>query len=396
MDVIGRFQPRRLLGKRVVQICFRFLSASVGTENMERPRISETRTPSTSVGVQRRSKSKSYRQSYHSLGAASRLGLTPGFTARRLNTKRRAPKRHSIAEKVSPDHLALLLKTEWQLSYVTPLYHFRHTQLKSYARQLSAFIAAEKEQGLAVEVEGLQSGFRASFSAVRGMAATDDDPETVFVQILSKPPFAKKDEPQKSVWSGWLSCVNGNAEYLSSLPEEFTCLPLFGSSGSEALTAAVKSWFKQTFDCCFGPLEISHTSLQWLVALWTNCHAESNIQHLKMIWSLPSAPPLQVTYTVSPGDAWELWSSVRKSPAGEEASEEASSIDIEEVTGLMKGLSSHFYRHFRLDLSAGSLSQVATALGSAKHGGKIKMSNSRYVITTLTLLTECALLKMPI
>lgn len=86
-------------------------------------------------------------------------------------------------EKVTPEQLALLVKTEWQLSYVTPLYQFRHTQLKSYSRQLSAFIAAEKQQGLAVEVEGPQSTFRVSFSVVQGMAEADDDAETVLIQV---------------------------------------------------------------------------------------------------------------------------------------------------------------------------------------------------------------------
>ncbi|XP_029301111.1 centromere protein L isoform X2 [Cottoperca gobio] len=372
------------------------------TPEMERHQNSVTRTPLNSVVVQRRSKSKSYRLSYRScLGATSRLCFTPALTARRLNTSRRAPKSHNIT-KVNPEKLALLVKTEWQLSYVSPLYQFRHTQLKSYSRQLSAFIAAEKQQGLAVEVEGPQKTFRVSFSLVQGMAESDDDAETVLIQIHSKPLFARQDEPQRPVWSGWLTCINGNPDYLRSLPKDFICLPLFGSSGAEALTTLVKSWFQQFFDCCFGPLEISHTCLQWLMALWTNCHTESSIQHLKMIWTLPVVPPLQVTYTVNSEDAWELWSSVRKekekeNKAGEMAKdEEENSIDIEEVTGFMQGLKSHFYRHFRLDLSAGSLDQVSTALGSAKYKGRIKISNSRYMITTLTLLTECALLKMPI
>ncbi|KAG7241031.1 hypothetical protein INR49_026061, partial [Caranx melampygus] len=294
-------------------------------------------------------------------------------------------------DKVNPEHLSLLLKAEWKLSYVTPLYQFRHTQLRSYSRQLSAFIAAEKQQGLAVEVEGSQSNFRVSFSVVQGMTVTEDDAETILIQIHSKPFFAKQDEPQKSVWSGWLTCINGNPDYLRSLSKDFISLPLFGSSGPEVLTSLVKSWFQQMFDCCFGPLEINHTSLQWLLALWTNCHAESNIHHLKMIWNLPVVPHLQITYTVNPQDAWELWSSMTKAAQekneGGEESEEESCIDMEEVMRFMQGLKGHFYRHFRLDLSAGSLSEVSTALGSAKFSGRIKISSSRYMITTLTLLT---------
>ncbi|KAM6894103.1 centromere protein L [Xenentodon cancila] len=365
---------------------------------MERPRSSVLRTPLSSVAAQKRSRCRSFRQSYRScLGAASRLGLTPGLTARRLNTSRKAAKSHDITERVNPEQLSLLVKAEWSLSYVTPLYQFRHTQLKSYARQLSAFIAAEKQQGLAVEVGGLQNSCRISFSVVQGMTVSDDDAETVLIQIYSKPLFAKPDEPQRSIWSGWLTCINGNSDYLRSLPKDFTCLPLFGYRGAENLSSLVKSWFQKTFDCCFGPLEINHTSLQWLVALWTNCHSESNIKHLKMLWTLQAVPPLQISYTVNPQDAWELWSSVRKdSEAEREGAEEEGCIDIEEVTRFMQGLKSHFYRHFRLDLSAGILSHVSTALGSAKFSGRIKISSSRYVITTLTLLTECALLKMPI
>ncbi|KAK2856858.1 hypothetical protein Q5P01_005593 [Channa striata] len=362
---------------------------------MELHHSSVVRTPPDSV--QRRGKSRNSRQSYRScLGATSRLGLTSGLTARRLNTSRRAPKSHDITEKLNPEQLALLTKTEWKMSYVTPMYQFRHTQLKSYSRQLSAFIAAEKQQGLAVEVEGSENSFRVSFSVLSGMAETDEDAESVLIQIFSKPMFSGQDEPQKSVWSGWLACINGNPDYLHSLPKDFICLPLFGSDGPDALTSVVKSWFQQNFDCCFGPLEINHTSLQWLVALWTNCHTESRIQHLKMIWTLPVVPPLQITYTVDPQDAWELWSSVRKDPQQKDRKEEGTSIHLDEVMRFMQGLKSHFYRHFRLDLSAGSLKQVSTALGSAKCIGRIKISNSRYMITTLTLLTESALLRMPI
>lgn len=108
---------------------------------------------------------------------------------------------------------------------------------------------------------------------------------------------------------------------------------------------------------------------------------ESNIQHLKMIWTLPVVPPLQVTYTVNPQDAWELWSSVRKDQQeennrGEEVKDE-NIVDIEEVMRFTQGLKSHFYRHFRLNLSAGSLNQVSTALGSAKCSGRIKVTSHR-------------------
>lgn len=78
--------------------------------------------------------------------------------------------------------MALLVKYEWKLAYVTPLYQFQHTQLKLYSRHLSAFLVAEKQQGVAVEV-GLDAGFKVTISTVLGVAETEDDAETIFIQV---------------------------------------------------------------------------------------------------------------------------------------------------------------------------------------------------------------------
>ncbi|XP_041697966.1 centromere protein L-like [Coregonus clupeaformis] len=351
-------------------------------------RNSTEKTPLNNVLAQRRS--KSYRRSMRSCVEATHLAYTSGhLTALRIPRSRSAPKSRDITKQVDPDQVALLVKKEWQLSYVTPLYQFRHTQLKPYSKQLSAFIVSEKQQGLAIEV-GQELGFKVNFSVVLGLAETDKDAETVFIQILSKQAFAAKDDAQKVVWSGWLTCVNGDLDYLRSLPPEFVSLPLLCTRGPESLTVLVKSWFEKTFDCCFGPLGINSTNLQWLASLWTGCHPTINIQYLKLVWTLPTLPPMDVTYTVDPQDAWELWDSVRQVDTTED------SISIDEVTRFIKGLQSHFFRHFRIDLSAGSLMQISTALGSSHHSGKIKIASPNYIPTILQLLTECALLKMPI
>lgn len=84
--------------------------------------------------------------------------------------------------KVDPEQVALLIKHEWKLSYVTPLYRFRHAKLKLYSKHLSAFIIAEKQQGVAVEI-GAEAGFKVTFSAVLGIAETGKDAETVFIQV---------------------------------------------------------------------------------------------------------------------------------------------------------------------------------------------------------------------
>ncbi|KAJ8011949.1 hypothetical protein DPEC_G00063630 [Dallia pectoralis] len=351
-------------------------------------RNSTVKTPLNHVVTQRRSKRR-YSRAMRSCVEGSYLGYTPGHqTVLKIPISRKKAKSRDITNRVDPDQVALLVKKEWQLSYVTPLYKFRHTMLKAYSRELSAFIVSEKPQGQAIEI-AQELGFKVNIFVVLGLAETDQDAETIFIQILSKQVFAAKDDAQKVVWSGLLTCINGDVDYLRSLPPEFVSLPLLCTSGPESYSALVKSWFKKTFDCCFGPMCITSTNLQWLATLWTGCHPEKNVQYLKLAWTIPTLPPMDVTYKVNAQDAWMLWDSVRVN-----ATED--SVSIDEVNSFIRGLQTHFFRHFRLDLSAGSLMRVSTALGSAHHSGKIKITSPDYMTTVLQLLTECALLKMPI
>lgn len=301
-------------------------------------------------------------------------------------TSREAAKSCNITSKVDPEQVALLVKHEWKLAYVTPLYRFQHNQLKLYSKHLAAFIVAEKQQGVAVDV-GLQGSFRVTFAAVNGIAETEEDAETIFIQIHSKPLFAA-DDP-KLVWCGWLSCVNGDSEYLQSLPADFVGLPLFCSNGTETLTVLVKSWFERTFDCSFGSLVLNSTTLNWLAALWTGCHPESNIRYLKLTWTMPTTPALDIAYSINAQDAWDLWNSIHPEDGTDDR------INIDEVRCFMNGIETHLFRHFKMYLSAGTLKKVATAHGSVHRDGKIKIGSSDYIPTLLTLLTECALQRAP-
>lgn len=107
---------------------------------------SVTRTPLNSVVVQRRSKSKSYRQSYRScLGAASRLGFTPALTGRRLNTSRRATKSHDIT--VSPCRPLFLSVISWNIYNPRLHFHFWSVKHRIFISILSSplFVKAESE-----------------------------------------------------------------------------------------------------------------------------------------------------------------------------------------------------------------------------------------------------------
>lgn len=87
-----------------------------------------------------------------------------------------------LKSKVDPEQVALLVKHEWKLAYVTPLYRFRHSQLKLYSKHLAAFIVAEKQQGVAVEV-GPEAGLKVTITTIPGLAETEGDAETIFIQV---------------------------------------------------------------------------------------------------------------------------------------------------------------------------------------------------------------------
>ncbi|XP_014798847.1 PREDICTED: centromere protein L-like [Calidris pugnax] len=95
------------------------------------------------------------------------------------------PAPHS-QESADPQKTAFLLRKQWALYSVTPLYKFCDAHLKDYARLLSAFIAAEKQKGLAVEV-GVELDIKVTVSSVPDLKGSDRDQAAILVQVRSLP-----------------------------------------------------------------------------------------------------------------------------------------------------------------------------------------------------------------
>lgn len=87
-----------------------------------------------------------------------------------------------VQEEIDPEKVAFLLRKQWTVYSLTPLYKFSYTSLKEYSRLLSAFIAAEKQKGLAVEV-GEDFNIKVIFSTLLGVKGTQRDPEAFLVQV---------------------------------------------------------------------------------------------------------------------------------------------------------------------------------------------------------------------
>ncbi|XP_068807939.1 centromere protein L [Struthio camelus] len=305
-----------------------------------------------------------------------RAAAAAAVRSRGLRALRRAP----TEENADPQKTAFLLRKQWTLYSVTPLYKFSSANLKEYARLLGAFIAAEKQKGFAVEV-GVDLDIRVTFSSLPDLRGSDQDHAAMHVQLSSRSVSSKNSE-EKLMWSGWFCCVSGD-DLSENIPEDFTCLPLFLANGAESYAAIVGSWFQKTFDCRFRRLAISPLNLTWMAAMWTGCKVEKNASATELVFSVPCLPqPLDISYAIHPEDAKALWDTVQKTP-GE--------ITQEEVDLFMDCLYSHFHRHFKIHLSATKLVKVSTAIASAHCDGIIKFLQSKYLIGVLMLLTELAI-----
>ncbi|NWR83867.1 CENPL protein, partial [Furnarius figulus] len=279
---------------------------------------------------------------------------------------------------------AVLVRRGWCVYSVTPLYRFCRGRLREYARLLSAAIAAHTQRGTAVHV-GRDTDIAAALSSLPGLQRSESDPPALLVQLSSKSQAYSKNSEDKIVWSGCFCCVYGD-DLSETLPEDFTCLPLFLASGAETYTSIVGSWFQKTFDCSFRRLAISPLSLSWMVAMWAGCKVDKSASAVELVFSVPRLPqPLDISYAIHPEDAKALWDTVQKTP-GE--------ITQEEVDVFMDCLYSHFHRHFKIRLSAAKLVKVSTAIAQAHCDGIIKILHSQYLSGVLMLLTELAITQM--
>ncbi|XP_062353449.1 centromere protein L [Cinclus cinclus] len=283
-------------------------------------------------------------------------------------------------ENADPQKTAFLLHKAWTLYSVTPLYGFCRGRLRDYSRLLSAFVAAEKQKGLAVEV-GVELDIKVALSSLAELRGSELDQAALLVQLSSRSKASSRNSEDKLVWSGWFCSMFGD-DLSENMPENFTCLPLFLTHGAERYTSLVGSWFQKTFDCCFRRLAISPLNLSWMVAMWAGCKLDRAASAVELVFSMPRlSQPLDISYAIHPEDAKALWDTVQKTP-GE--------ITQREVDIFMDCLYAHFHRHFKIHLSAAKLVKVSTGVASAHCDGIVKILHSQYLPGVLMLLTELA------
>ncbi|XP_069463347.1 centromere protein L-like [Ambystoma mexicanum] len=299
-------------------------------------------------------------------------------------SNRRIPQCSQLEESVDPQKIASLMCKQWKLHSVTPLYRFSHRLLNDYSRDLAVFIAAEKQKGTAGDTK-VELDVEVSVTTLLGFKGRERDPGAILIELSPKSQCgASTSEAKKVLWSGWFCCTFGEPALLDSLPEMFTCLPLFLANGNTAFTAVVGSWFQKTFGCCISDCAISSRDLSWMAAMWTGYDVQGGQQmSTELNFSVPIQPhSLDISYAIHPEDARALWNDIHKN---------ADEVTEKEVELFLKCLYSHFFRHFKIHLSATKLVQVSTSVASADCDGKVKFRCSDHLTQVLALLTELAI-----
>ncbi|XP_077133924.1 centromere protein L [Ranitomeya variabilis] len=309
------------------------------------------------------------------------LASTRRRSALRSLSKRKIPQSTPLEETLDPAKAALLTQKQWSLYSVTPMYKFSYTRLKEYSRHLSAYIAAEKQKGLAIDL-GSDLNLKATFSSLPGLKGKDSDPLALLIQISSKPPLTRAGAQDRIVWTGWFCGTYAEDDVLEGIPETFTCLPLFLYNGAETITALVGTWFQINFDCCFGKLLINSQDLAWFAAMWTGCEVHGRMRNTELIFSLPVEPHLTITYGIKTEDLKTLWNDIHKSQ---------DEVTLEEVEHLFQCLCSHFFRHFKIHLTVTHLVKVTASVASAHREGKVKFLSKDFLVRVLGFITELAM-----
>ncbi|MBW00220.1 Centromere protein L, partial [Eschrichtius robustus] len=275
-------------------------------------------------------------------------------------------------EDVDPQKFAFLLHKQWTLYSLTPLYKFSYTNFKEYSRLLNAFIAAEKQKGLAVEV-GDDFNIKVIFSTLLGMKGTQRDPEAFLVQHnTEKRPAASQRTSVHQAGDQDRGCTGRSREKGG------------GGHGDEEQVSWKRKHHRDGED------EDSHKENRRKAKVAPGSTEKSKYgKKSTHDWDTMkegrSPQSLDISYAIHPEDAKALWDSVHKTP-GE--------VTQEEVDLFMDCLYSHFHRHFKIHLSATRLVRVSTSVASAHTDGKIKILCHKYLIGVLAYLTELAIFQI--
>ncbi|XP_033754986.1 centromere protein L-like [Pecten maximus] len=301
----------------------------------------------------------------------SRLQRTP--TSRRSGRK---------GDKDEPkDFKGLTMKT-WRSFKLTPLYGFSTNprDLKKIANILSAHIEAEKRKGIFMDNTLMGKAY---ISVYKDLKVTDVDPEAIQIVVKGKNPNGEDIIQLTAVLCG----VDMQENHIkSTMRDNFTYFPVMLVKASVTMSSAVISWLEMQYDCKVTPLTLSSYDLAWMVSMWSGMeNQKGKTKPVELLYSVPKECEglTSINYSIDPEDCKDLWERIH----------DKDEIDFtsEEVQVFIRCLEAHFFRVFKVKVSAMSLVRIGTPVCMVGTDGRLKIFLSDKVHVLLRHLTELAM-----
>ena len=280
-----------------------------------------------------------------------------------------------------------LVGKTWRVYRISPLYDFHYTtaSFKTYAKSLSAFLEAETQAAkVAVDLvtDNAAGKFRVDFKSMKQLAISESDSPAVEITISSKNSSGKR--PNTPILTA-LFCSLGNDSGHQVTGAKFTYLPVCLIRGPAALSRCFNSGMEAMFDCKISPMNFSSMDFAWFVSLWAGVALTEYTRPIELCYSLPASVKglNRILYNIKAKDAKAIWNCVH---------EKGSPLFTEkESDTFMKALETHFYHHFKVDLSRLPLSRIGTSIVLVGSKGRLKLLQPKYVKHILQQITQTAL-----
>ena len=295
------------------------------------------------------------------------------------------------------DQVRNLVGKTWSVYSASPLYNFKYsaTSVKSYAKSLSAYLEAETEGGdIAVDLDRDKNSsgkFKVELNFIKELTLVESDSPAVEITIVPtrKEPTKKSRNSSASPILTALFCSLGNEAFEDAKPkirENFTSLPICLIRGPAALARCFISGLEAQFDCKISPLSFSSMDLGWFVSLWAGVIVQERSRPVELCYRVPTTIKglSRIIYSIKAKDVKAIWDCVH---------EKNSPVFTEAESGtFIKALESHFYHHFKVDLSRMPLSRVGTSIVLVGSEGRLKFFHPSYVKHILQQITQTALI----
>lgn len=296
------------------------------------------------------------------------------------------------SDSTASSEIKSLVGKTWRVYRVSPLYDFQYTtaSFKTYAKSLSAFLEAETQVGnMAVELltDSASGKFRVEFNLMKELTISESDSPAVKITIFSKQTGRQPTNDSPILTA--LFCSLGNDSSKDARPltrRKFTFLPVCLVRGPAVLSRCFVSGLEAMFDCKISPMNFSSMDFAWFVSLWAGVALKEYSRPVELCYSLPASIKglSRILYNIRAKDAKAIWNCVH---------ENNSPLFTEKESDMfMKALETHFYHHFKVDLSRVALSRIGTSIVLVGSKGRLKLLHPKYVKHILQQITQSALI----